>query len=258
MSLTTGCRLTRHQWTVLPVTQAVIDAVERLAERQRQPIVHGGVPLLEWRAHEPILEEPVGELGIAPVQEEEEPADNDEEHADEDRIDVAEDEQNEPPDEGVDALVDDDATDVWDGYEDDEANPEEGYEAEEQNEPDGDPDLYVDVDEHVRELGAALAPDIANIQEDFENNSVHKQDEEEIHFVEEKPVRIHGYGLRPNRGPLSAYRFGFEEEATEGANGVAFVQEAKGIFKAEEFEPQSMHTLLCEYLFTQMSAKQDI
>ncbi|KAL7571697.1 hypothetical protein ACA910_011222 [Epithemia clementina (nom. ined.)] len=147
---------------------------------------------------------------------------------------------------------------MWDGYEDDEANLEEVYEAEEQNKPDGDPDLYDDVDEHVRKVGAALAPDIADIQENLENNSIHKQNEEEIQFVEEEPVRMHGYGLRPNCGPSFAYCFGFEEEATEGENGVAFVQEAKQICKTDEFEPQSMHTLLCEYLFTQMSAKQGI
>ncbi|KAL7557348.1 hypothetical protein ACA910_003253 [Epithemia clementina (nom. ined.)] len=187
-------------------------------------------------------------LGAAPVQEEEETVDDDAEC-------VGNEVQDEPANEEVDSSFDDDATEEWEGYQEDAAGPEEADEAEEQNKPDEDPALYIDVDEHMRKLGAALAPEIANFQEDLENDSVHDQDEEEIQFMEDEPTRAHGYNLRPNREPSFAYRFGFEEEAPEGANGVAFVQEATQICDAEEFEPQSMHTLLCKYLFTQMSAK---
>jgi len=43
MSLTTGCRLARHQWTAVPMPDAVIAAVEARAEAEKQPIIEGDV-----------------------------------------------------------------------------------------------------------------------------------------------------------------------------------------------------------------------
>jgi len=45
MSLTTGKRLSRHQWTEIPMTNAVVSAVEAMAEKIGQPFIKGGVPL---------------------------------------------------------------------------------------------------------------------------------------------------------------------------------------------------------------------
>jgi len=62
MSLTTGKRLSRHQWTEIPMTNAVISAVESMAEKEGQPLIKGGVPLFEWRPNVPVedtLEEDV-------------------------------------------------------------------------------------------------------------------------------------------------------------------------------------------------------
>jgi len=49
MSLTTGRRLARRQWTLVPMTDAVIAAVEARAEAERQPLIAGGCPTFEWR-----------------------------------------------------------------------------------------------------------------------------------------------------------------------------------------------------------------
>jgi hypothetical protein len=62
MSLVTGKRLSRHQWTEIPMTNAVISAVEAMAEKEGQPLIQGGVPLFEWRQNasvEDFLEEDV-------------------------------------------------------------------------------------------------------------------------------------------------------------------------------------------------------
>ena len=62
MSLVTGKRLSRHQWTEIPMTNAVISAVEAMAEKEGQPLMKGGVPLFEWRLNasvENFLEEDV-------------------------------------------------------------------------------------------------------------------------------------------------------------------------------------------------------
>jgi hypothetical protein len=62
MSLVTEKRLSRHQWTKIPMTNAVISAVEPMAEKEGQPLIKGGVPLFEWRPNssvEHFLEEDV-------------------------------------------------------------------------------------------------------------------------------------------------------------------------------------------------------
>jgi hypothetical protein len=58
MSLTTGKRLSRHQWTEIPMTNAVISAVESMAEKEGQPLIKGGVPLFEWRQNTPVEDIP--------------------------------------------------------------------------------------------------------------------------------------------------------------------------------------------------------
>jgi len=56
MSLVTGKRLSRHQWTEIPMTNAVISAVEAMAEKEGQPLIKGGVPLFEWRPNASVEE----------------------------------------------------------------------------------------------------------------------------------------------------------------------------------------------------------
>jgi hypothetical protein len=60
MSLVTGKRLSRYQWTEIPMTNTVISAVEAMAEKEGQPLIKGGVPLFKWRPNasvEDFLEE---------------------------------------------------------------------------------------------------------------------------------------------------------------------------------------------------------
>ena len=58
MSLISGHRLSRMQWTVLPMPDTVIAAVERMAEDEKQPLLAGGCPLFEWNPHHPIPDAP--------------------------------------------------------------------------------------------------------------------------------------------------------------------------------------------------------
>ena len=54
MSLVTSKRLSRHAWTEVPMPNAVIAAVERMAELKEQPLIEGGLPLFEWGPNIPI------------------------------------------------------------------------------------------------------------------------------------------------------------------------------------------------------------
>ena len=62
MSLSTWKRLSRAQWTVLPMPDAVITAVESRAEEEKQPLIVGGCPLFEWRPNNPVQMDAAGEI----------------------------------------------------------------------------------------------------------------------------------------------------------------------------------------------------
>lgn len=58
MSLSTGERVSRRQYTRLPITQRVIDAVEALAFSQGQPILPGSGPIFTWNLDDdPIVDD---------------------------------------------------------------------------------------------------------------------------------------------------------------------------------------------------------
>ena len=63
ISLVTGKRLSRHQWTKILMTNTVISAVKQaMVEKEGQPLIKGGVPLFEWRPNasvEEFLEEDI-------------------------------------------------------------------------------------------------------------------------------------------------------------------------------------------------------
>jgi len=49
MSLTTGHRLARRQWTAVSMPDAMIAAVESRVEAKKQPMIEGGCPCFEWQ-----------------------------------------------------------------------------------------------------------------------------------------------------------------------------------------------------------------
>ena len=59
MSLVTGCRLSRHSWTSLPMSQGVVDLVEKIATEERQPIIHGGALIFELEPNVPLLDDDI-------------------------------------------------------------------------------------------------------------------------------------------------------------------------------------------------------
>jgi hypothetical protein len=54
MSLASGKRLSRHSWTVLPMTDAAIARVEAIALHQQQPLLQESGLVVEWRPDHPI------------------------------------------------------------------------------------------------------------------------------------------------------------------------------------------------------------
>jgi hypothetical protein len=53
LSLVTGRRISRHQWTVVPMTDAAISRVEQLAAAESQPWIQTSGLLVEWRPNDP-------------------------------------------------------------------------------------------------------------------------------------------------------------------------------------------------------------
>ena len=49
MSLATGKKLSRHSWTVLPMTDTAIARVEAIALHQQQPLIQASGLVVEWR-----------------------------------------------------------------------------------------------------------------------------------------------------------------------------------------------------------------
>ena len=49
MSLATGAKIFRHQWTLVPITDATIARVEALAKQERQPLIQANGLVVEWR-----------------------------------------------------------------------------------------------------------------------------------------------------------------------------------------------------------------
>jgi len=66
MSLTTGKRLSRRQWTDVPMPDSVVAAVEARAEAEKQPLIEGGCPKFEWRPNLPF---PAADLAANPAAE---------------------------------------------------------------------------------------------------------------------------------------------------------------------------------------------
>jgi hypothetical protein len=48
MSLETGKRVPAYHWEELPIPQHVIDRVNELVEREKQPVMNNGYPIFEW------------------------------------------------------------------------------------------------------------------------------------------------------------------------------------------------------------------
>jgi hypothetical protein len=49
MSLATGAKISRHQWTLVPITDATIARVEALAKQKRQPLIQESGLVVEWQ-----------------------------------------------------------------------------------------------------------------------------------------------------------------------------------------------------------------
>ncbi|KAI2508903.1 Reverse transcriptase (RNA-dependent DNA polymerase) [Fragilaria crotonensis] len=54
LSLATGSRLSRHQWTELPMTDTAIARTEALALHEKQPLLQNSGLVVEWRPDQPI------------------------------------------------------------------------------------------------------------------------------------------------------------------------------------------------------------
>jgi hypothetical protein len=59
MTITTGRRILRRQWTVLPMPESVIHAISQRGLNERQPLLSNGCPLFAWDPHVPVPDLPL-------------------------------------------------------------------------------------------------------------------------------------------------------------------------------------------------------
>ncbi|KAI2490729.1 Reverse transcriptase (RNA-dependent DNA polymerase) [Fragilaria crotonensis] len=52
--LASGCRVSRHRWTALPMTDIAIARVEALALHEKQPLIQEDGLVVEWRPNQPV------------------------------------------------------------------------------------------------------------------------------------------------------------------------------------------------------------
>ena len=57
MSLYSGKRIHGYKWDELPVDEYVIERVESLAEQEKQPLMHKGMPTFEWSSGVEVTDE---------------------------------------------------------------------------------------------------------------------------------------------------------------------------------------------------------
>ena len=66
MSLSTGSRISRHNWTVLPIPDTAIARVEALALHEGRPLIQDRGFLIEWRPDHPIDDSEYDRTYVAP------------------------------------------------------------------------------------------------------------------------------------------------------------------------------------------------
>lgn len=49
MSLATSAKISRYQWTLVPITDATIARVEALAKQERQPLIQESGLVVKWQ-----------------------------------------------------------------------------------------------------------------------------------------------------------------------------------------------------------------
>jgi hypothetical protein len=128
MSLTTGKKLSRQQWTELPIPDGVIATVEAMAEAEDQPIMGNGGPAFEWSQGVPILDENVAPIIVHEVHDPEQEEAEEEvllnDYDEEDNDEVHEGQDDHAPEENEEVPAD--AADELGQNDNDEQAPAEG------------------------------------------------------------------------------------------------------------------------------------
>ena len=247
LSLTTGRRLTRSQWTALPITNDVIERVHAIAEAQGHGIIQGGSLDFAWGPNEPIADdddeaedpydEVVDEFAAGPAAEPElEPH-----HGEEPPLGLPE----------VGHIEDV----VGDGYNDNEDNEDAGAF------PDDDPIVDATADDtsaadlddaHVVDEGAEDDGTVAVADAEGANEAA---DEGAGEAADEGAAQPR-YSLRPHRDRTYDHFLSHQMDdpvSSESYTGIQLFQHLATLGTPEEQRQNSRH--FAHFMFTQMSAK---
>ena len=275
LSLDTGARVTRQQWTELPITQAVIDRVEELAEQQDQPLIDGEL-VFEWAPNMPIIDdnnevpndnddllnddESDGELEEGEEEtddgnsDDSDPNENDVESSSDEPPASDEDDDDEPP---MVSTTDDEDNDDDNDNDDDhgEIEEEEGAhsemdEDEGANGPDEDEGAHHTQESQDEDEGA----------NDYDEHSDEDGDGEAT-AMSEDDMPQHEYNLRSDRTRSYSHRLDHQMDTADGSTSymhMQFLQRAIRHATTNVNERKPIHSLVAHFIFTQMSAQAGI
>jgi hypothetical protein len=255
MSLTTGKRLSRQQWTALPIPDGVIATVEAMAEAEEQPLMGNGGPEFEWSQGIPILDEDHVPIMVHDVDEAVEEAqeeivmDDHEEEEDhevdleqngealEDDEEIAQEPENEPYEEANDEpALSEESGDDGSGTPDDE----------DESDP---PDLEPPPRYNLR----------ANRERTYDNRLAHSMDNPESSKSYDVQFLQHGASPHQGRGDAESDTSGSydPEFLKQGAAVKPTLRETVEVFKASGSKAE-VHNYITDFIMTQMTAKAGI
>jgi hypothetical protein len=267
MSLTTGKRISRQQWTDLPMPNGVIEAVEAMGAREKQPIMGNGGPAFEWSPGIAIVDPDGAPLIV------DDPEDDPELPTHEDAI--IEDVEDEIDDHGMDDIPEeyeeeDDVTAAEGAAEDD--NPEE------ENPEGAEPDEFFPPHDDVEDARSANGDD----EEDNTGDGITEHEADNNHGItedqymaedaepteENEPVSAR-YNLRPNRERTYDKRFAhsMDNPASSQSYDAQFLQQGASVMPSlreavEEMMSSGSQAEVMNYIsgfiMTQMTAKAGI
>jgi hypothetical protein len=258
MSLTTGekKKLSRQQWTELPIPDRAIATVDAMAEAEEQPIVGNRGPAFEWSQGVPILDKNVAHIAVHevddPEQEKEEVVlkndydDEENNKAHEDQDDHAPEEDEEVPTEAADELGQDD---------DNEQTPAKG------GEEDNSDDDTNDNDED--DLPGAESAPRCNLRANQERTYDHRlaQSMDNPESSESYDVQFPQHGASPHQGrgdPETDASGSYDaKHLKQGAHVMPTLREAVEGYMASG-SLSEVQSYISGFIMTQMTAKAGI
>ena len=266
LSLDTGARVTRQQWTELPITQAVIDRVEELAEQQDQPLIDGEL-VFEWAPNIPIIDDndevPNDNDDLLNNDESDKEAEEAEEEINDGNSDDSDPNENDvesSSDEPPASDEDDDDEPPMVSTTDDEDNDDDNDDDDDHGEIEEEERAHSEMDEDEGAHHTQEYQDEDEGANDYDEHNDEDGDGEATAMSEDDMPR-HEYNLRSDRTRSYSHRLDHQMDTADGSTSymhMQFLQRAIRHATTNVNKRKPIHSLVAHFIFTQMSAQAGI